>query len=267
MFENRSYPYIQGLHQNFLAFYRVFRFRAELVPTANQDYSSVLAESDSEISLINGGTHTIENLPVNARLRITELDTLDYNVAITSEQNSENLSHEPRVFEFIIPESGDTITYTNDLRAVKVEFYSYDEHNQPLRDASFRVSGQAEESFPEQDGSFYTKDPMYFSTITVTQEWCDDVYEKITEPMHFTLRGTDSTENDGTEIVADTSNYKAVYDSSTQTWRVYIYTYEKQVAPTGVSDTPAGALALTALLSFLFCAAFVTVNCRRKEVE
>ena len=85
--------------------------------------------------------------------------------------------------------------------------------------------------------------------------------------MNISIVGTDSSENNGMAVETDASNIRAVYDSSTDTWNIYIINYEKQIAPTGVENTPTAALALTAVLSLMFCSAFVYLNSRRKEVD
>ncbi|SFX84992.1 InlB B-repeat-containing protein [Ruminococcus sp. XPD3002] len=248
---------------------REFRFRAELVDTgSDKDYKMDLSENDREFVLQNGDTHTLKDLPVNARLRITEIDSYDHDVYTVSSKGSADLSSEARVFEFVIPEDGDTVTYTNELRKTKIAVYSYDEYNQPFMDASYLVSGNNGEFYPDlETGEFYSKDPMYLGSFTVTQKWCADDYEHITEPMNISIVGTDSSENNGMAVETDASNIRAVYDSSTDTWNIYIINHEKQIAPTGVGNTPTAALALTAVLSLMFCSAFVYINSRRKEVD
>ncbi|MBR6984608.1 MAG: InlB B-repeat-containing protein [Ruminococcus sp.] len=248
---------------------REFRFRAELVDTgSDKDYIYDLSENDREFVLQNGDTHTLKDLPVNARLRITEIDSYDHDVYTVSSKGSADLSSEARVFEFVIPEDGDTVTYTNELRKTKIAVYSYDEYNQPFMDASYLVSGNNGEFYPDlETGEFYSKDPMYLGSFTVTQKWCADDYEHITEPMNISIVGTDSSENNGMAVETDASNIRAVYDSISKTWNIYIINHEKQIAPTGVGNTPTAALALTAVLSLMFCSAFVYINSRRKEVD
>ncbi|MBP7186838.1 MAG: InlB B-repeat-containing protein [Ruminococcus sp.] len=264
---------------------REFRFKAELVDTndANMDYSYTsgaeteftLHEGDesatlivSEFSLHDDEDLTLKDLPVNATLRITEIDSFDHDVTVTSAKNSADLNSKPRVFEFVIPADGDNIKFTNTLRKVNLKLYSVDENHVVFENASYQLSFDNSIVYPNiDDGLFYTKEPMYLGSFTVTQKWCDDAYEKIDVPMNFSIIGTDSADNDGTAVEADISNYYAEYDPGTQTWSIYIVNCEKIVAPTGVADTPIGAIALIAVFTLMFCTAFVYINCRRKEVE
>lgn len=246
-----------------------FHFNVELVDPDDpeeKDYSYTLSTDDFAIA--NGYSFTLEDLPVNAILKITEEDEkLQHTVEPVSENGSEDMNDSPRIFEFKVPETGDTITYKNTLRETKIALYSYSDDDgvvQPFNDAYYHVSGNDGTLLPNSDGLFYTKDPMYYSSITVTQDWCSEEYEQITEPMTFSVEGT---EDGGTIINSNVSNYRAEYDEEHDTWKIYIYTYKKMVAPTGVGDVPTGALALTAIFTLMFCTAFVYINSRRKGVE
>lgn len=246
---------------------RRFSFTVELVDE-EKDYSYTLSESESQISLHSNDEYTLHDLPVNALLRITETGTQNYDVSAASANGSSDLNSDDRIYEFRIPQSGETVTFTNELRKVKVELYSVDENGDPFRDAAYMVPGDQDPHYPYPDGSFYSKDPMYLGSFTVTQTWCDDAYEQITSPITFTISGTDDPDtNDGMAVTADNANYRAEYDSAAKTWKIYIINHEKQIAPTGVGSVPAGALALTALFSLMFCTAFVYINRRRREVD
>jgi len=246
---------------------RIFRFRAELIDT-DSDYAYTLSGNDSDIALINGERYTIKDLPANATLRITELDALDHSVSAISENGSADLNNDPRIFEFVIPEGGETIIYTNELRTVNVVLHSIDEHGDPFADATYQVSGGTDVYPDTTTGIFYRKEPMYLGSFTVDQIWCDPLYQQISQIINFSIIGTeDMTVNSGTAITADITNdrYSAEFDSDTQTWHIYIINYEKQIAPTGVRQTPAKAVALTAAFSIMFCTAFVYTNRRRKK--
>lgn len=166
---------------------REFRFKAELVNTndANMDYSYTSgAESGftnhngeststlivSEFILRNNEDLTLKDLPVNATLRITEIDSFDHDVVVTSAKNSADLNSNPRVFEFVIPADGDNITFTNTLKKVNLKLYSVDEKHQVFENASYQLSFDNSIVYPNiDDGLFYTKEPMYLGSFTVTQ--------------------------------------------------------------------------------------------------
>ena len=248
---------------------RLFRFTAELVDT-DSDYSYTLPATDSSIGLINRESQTLKDLPVNAKLRITELESLDHIVSAESANGSADLNDDPRVFEFVIPEGGDTITYTNVLRKVNVVLHSIDEFGDPFADASYTVSGGTEVYPDTHTGIFYRKEPMYLGDFTVGQIWCDPQYQQITQTMTFSITGTENMSvNGGTAVTADIPDeyYRTEYDPDTQTWHIYIINHEKKIAPTGVSQTPVKAVATAAVLSLMFCTAFVYINRRRKEVD
>ncbi|MBR3418439.1 MAG: hypothetical protein IKG82_07085, partial [Oscillospiraceae bacterium] len=129
-----------------------FRFSVELIDT-DADYAYTL--SDSEIALISGDQHTMTGLPVNATLRITELEPYDHNVTVTAENGSADLDGRDNVFTFRVPDSGETVTYSNALRRTKVVIYSVDENGDPFEDAIYHVSGHPEAVYPDSTGLFY----------------------------------------------------------------------------------------------------------------
>ncbi len=241
-----------------------FRFSVELIDT-DADYAYTL--SDSEIALISGDQHTMTGLPVNATLRITELEPYDHNVTVTAENGSADLDGRDNVFTFRVPDSGETVTYSNALRRTKVVIYSVDENGDPFEDAIYHVSGHPEAVYPDSTGLFYQKDPIYFGSFTITQSWCDDHYQQIEDPITVTIAGTDSPENGGMTVTSDYADTESEYDAETDTWIIRIINREKQVAPTGVSLASSAALAALAGISLLFCTAFVRCNRRRREVD
>ena len=172
------------------------------------------------------------------------------------------------MFTFRVPDSGETVTYSNALRKTKVLLYSVDVNGDPFEDAIYHVSGRPEAVYPDSTGLFYRKDPMYLGSFTVTQDWCDEHYEHIDFPITVTISGTDDPSTDGgMKVTSDFVDLDSEYDAETDTWIIRIINREKQVAPTGVSLASGAALAVLAGISLMFCTAFVSCNRRRREVD
>lgn len=237
---------------------RAYRFRAELLDQ-DPDYDYTLP--DSEFALHTGEKYKFEGIPVGANLKITELESGDYNTVILAENGTDDTDTDARSYTCTVPENGESVTFTNTLKDIKVEIYSWDlETNERFTSASYRISGVDGALYPAAgSGLIYAKDPMYYGTYTVEQTWCTDTYQQITEPITITI----SDDSGGNPVSVDHDATVRVEDGI---YKIYILNQKKTVAPTGVTQNTAAA-AMLAVLSGTLCAVCVMLNRRRREVD
>ncbi len=237
---------------------REYRFRAELLDQ-DPDYDYTLP--DSEFALHTGENYTFEGIPVGANLKITELDSGDYKTVILAENGTADTDTDARSYTCTVPENGESVTFTNTLKDIKVEIYSWDlETNERFTSASYRISGVDGALYPAAgSGLIYAKDPMYYGTYTVEQTWCTDTYQQIAEPITITI-SDDSGDN---PVSVD---HDATVRFEDGIYKIYILNQKKTVAPTGVTQNTAAA-AMLAVLSGTLCAVCVMLNRRRREVD
>lgn len=237
---------------------REYRFRAELLDQ-KPDYDYTLP--DSEFALHTGEDYTFKDIPAGANLKITELDSGDYNTVILAENGTDDTDTDARSYTCTVPENGESVTFTNTLKDIKVEIYSWDlETNERFTSASYRISGVDGALYPAAgSGLIYAKDPMYYGTYTVEQTWCTDTYQQIAEPITITI----SDDSGGNPVSVDHDATVRVEDGI---YKIYILNQKKTVAPTGVTQNTAAA-AMLAILSGTLCAVCVMLNQRRREVD
>ncbi len=239
---------------------REYRFRAELLDQ-DPDYDYTLP--DSEFALHTGENYKFEGIPVGANLKITELDSGDYKTVILAENGTADTDTDARSYTCTVPENGESVTFTNTLKDIKVEIYSWDlETNERFTSASYRISGVDGALYPAAgSGLIYAKDPMYYGTYTVEQTWCTDTYQQITEPITITI-----SDDSGDNPVSVDHDAIVEFDENKQTYIIKILNQKKTVAPTGVTQNTAAA-AMLAILSSTLCAVCVMLNRRRREVD
>ena len=237
---------------------REYRFRAELLDQ-DPDYDYTLP--DSEFALHTGEKYKFEGIPVGANLKITELDSGDYKTVILAENGTDDTDTDARSYTCTVPENGESVTFTNTLKDIKVEIYSWDlETNERFTSTSYRISGVDGALYPAAgSGLIYAKDPMYYGTYTVEQTWCTDTYQQIAEPITITI-SDDSGDN---PVSVDHDATVRIEDGI---YKIYILNQKKTVAPTGVTQNTAAA-AMLAVLSGTLCAVCVMLNRRRREVD
>lgn len=237
---------------------REYRFRAELLDQ-KPDYDYTLP--NPEFALHTGENYKFEGIPVGANLKITELDSGDYKTVILAENGTDDTDTDARSYTCTVPENGESVTFTNTLKDIKVEIYSWDlETNERFTSASYRISGVDGALYPAAgSGLIYAKDPMYYGTYTVEQTWCTDTYQQIAEPITITI-SDDSGDN---PVSVDHDATVRIEDGI---YKIYILNQKKTVAPTGVTQNTAAA-AMLAVLSGTLCAVCVMLNRRRREVD
>lgn len=245
---------------------RAFRFRAELLDDdPNYDYTL----PDSVFTVRDGDSYTLQGVPTGAQLKITELESDDYATEITAENGSGNADNNARIYTCAVPENGETVTFKNTLKSVKIKLISWDgDYSTALIGATYRISGVDDEHYPyitnpenADYGLFYEKDPMYYGSFTITETWVDEAYEKIADPITVTISGTDEA-----HPVSVDHDAIVEFDENEQTYIIKILNREKKVAPTGVTQNTAAA-AMLAILSGTLCAVCVMLNRRRREVD
>lgn len=239
---------------------KTFKFSAEL-KDGEQDYTYELASS--EFSIEDGGYFTIKDVPVGAKLLISENEA-DFTTVVESQYGSVDTGTDSNVQTFLleVPENGETLTFKNTVRTAKVEIYSWDGDKDVLfADARYSISTETYDKYPDKTSGLVWKfDDMSYGTYTIEQIWCDNTHEKIKAPMTIQLSGTTDP-----IVTSDNKFIKVEYDDENQVYKVKILNYKKLIAPTGADTSCTRALtALTISVSLICAALYIVCSQRRK---
>lgn len=239
---------------------KTFKFSAEL-KDGEQDYTYELASS--EFSIEDGGYFTIKDVPVGAKLLISENEA-DFTTVVESENGSVDTGTDSNVQTFLleVPENDETLTFKNTVRTAKVEIYSWDGDKDVLfADARYSISTETYDKYPDKTSGLVWKfDDMSYGTYTIEQIWCDNTHEKINTPMTIQISGTtDPIVTSGNKFI------EVEYDAGNQVYKVKILNYKKLIAPTGADTSCTRALtALTISVSLVCAALYIVCSQRRK---
>ena len=239
---------------------KTFKFSAEL-KDGEQDYTYELASS--EFSIEDGGYFTIKDVPVGAKLLISENEA-DFTTVVESENGSVDTGTDSNVQTFLleVPENDETLTFKNTVRTAKVEIYSWDgDKDVPFADARYSISTETYDKYPDKTSGLVWKfDDMSYGTYTIEQIWCDNTHEKINTPMTIQISGTtDPIVTSGNKFI------EVEYDAGNQVYKVKILNYKKLIAPTGADTSCTRALtALTISVSLVCAALYIVCSQRRK---
>lgn len=192
---------------------------------ANPDYTYTLPVTD--FALQDGDSRVISGIPVGANLRITEAgDVSNYIVTAESAGAYPDADSESNIFRYAVPETADTITFTNTLRSVKLKIYSVDENGAPYTSAIYQIAGLTGDLIPQQSGLFYSNDNLYNHTYVLTETWTSEGYVRLNTPVHITVSASG--------VTADHPDAHVSFDPDTQTWIIRIVNHEYRMpAPTG----------------------------------
>ena len=192
---------------------------------ANPDYTYTLPVTD--FALQDGDSRVISGIPVGANLRITEAgDVSNYIVTAESAGAYPDADGESNIFRYAVPETADTITFTNTLRSVKLKIYSMDENGAPYTSAIYQIAGLTGDLIPQQSGLFYSNDNLYNHTYVLTETWTSEGYVRLNTPVHITVSASG--------VTADHPDADVSFDPDTQTWIIRIVNHEYRMpAPTG----------------------------------
>lgn len=192
---------------------------------AKPDYTYTLPVTD--FALQDGDSRVISGIPVGANLRITEAgDVSNYIVTAESAGAYPDADSESNVFRYAVPETADTITFTNTLRSVKLKIYSVDENDEPYTSAIYQIAGLTGDLIPQQSGLFYSNDNLYNHTYVLTETWTSEGYVRLNTPVHITVSASG--------VTADHPDAHVSFDPDTQTWIIRIVNHEYRMpAPTG----------------------------------
>ncbi len=191
----------------------------------NPDYTYTLPVTD--FALQDGDSRVISGIPVGANLRITEAgDVSNYIVTAESAGAYPDADSESNIFRYAVPETADTITFTNTLRSVKLKIYSVDENGAPYTSAIYQIAGLTGDLIPQQSGLFYSNDNLYNHTYVLTETWTSEGYVRLNTPVHITVSASG--------VTADHPDAHVSFDPDTQTWIIRIVNHEYRMpAPTG----------------------------------
>lgn len=192
---------------------------------ANPDYTYTLPVTD--FALQDGDSRVISGIPVGANLRITEAgDVSNYIVTAESAGAYPDADSESNIFRYAVPETADTVTFTNTLRSVKLKIYSVDENGAPYTSAIYQIAGLTGDLIPQQSGLFYSNDNLYNHTYVLTETWTSEGYVRLNTPVHITVSASG--------VTADHPDADVSFDPDTQTWIIRIVNHEYRMpAPTG----------------------------------
>ena len=239
---------------------KTFKFSAEL-KDGEQDYTYELASS--EFSIEDGGSFKIEDVPVGAKLLISENEA-DFTTVVESQNGSVDTGTDSNVQTFLleVPENDETLTFKNTVRTAKVEIYSWDgDKDVPFADARYSISTETYDKYPDKTSGLVWKfDDMFYGTYTIEQIWCDNTHEKINTPMTIQISGTTAP-----IVTSDNKFIEVEYDAGNQVYKVKILNYKKLIAPTGADISCTRALtALTISVSLVCAALYIVCSQRRK---
>lgn len=182
-----------------------FEFELELDDN-DPDYTYTLPAS--EFSLMHNETRKISGVPVGATLRIRETgDVSSFLVKAESAGGYTDRSSEDNVFSYTVPDADDTITFTNELKSVRMQVFSVDEEldtngqYKPYTGAIYQIAGLTGDLIPAGDGLIYTDDTMYYGTYVITETWTSEGYVRLNTPVHITISASGVTSDHPDVIV------------------------------------------------------------------
>ena len=163
--------------------------------------------------------YVLEKIPVGAVLTITEAEDIRYEVSTAFENSSADTDSSANTVSFLVPDGGETVTYTNTLKSYPVKIVKVDQSGQADLENGKGVEARFDLS---QDGSNivsgkYTTPTdnvifdsthggnLYVGTYTLTETWTQAGYLGLNEPVTLTLagNGTLTSDNSGVTVTGN----------------------------------------------------------------